>query len=108
MSKTKRFLEEVSVEHGYGGDINEEVLDIARRELEKMKPPPVFKHCTIRGDRRVELACNHGCGHPSYKLTMLHRGSWRKTDAVHGCDGCCAADEFEEAEERFSGQFRKK
>jgi len=36
MSKTKQFLIEVSERHGYGGHVNEEVLEIAIIEWENL------------------------------------------------------------------------
>ena len=44
-------------------------------------------HRIDRENGLVELACEHGVGHPSKKLTpsMYYYGS-------HGCDGCCSTD----------------
>lgn len=110
MSKIKRFIEDISVQHGFDGEINDEVLELAQQELNKAKEAlnkPIFIDYTIRADGRVELMCDHGVGHPSFNLTLLHRGSWNQYDGIHGCDGCCGTDAFHEAEERFSDQIKK-
>ena len=44
----------------------------------------------------VEIVCPHGVGHPSKRLTP--RKTWQGWMLVHGCDGCCASNDFWEAE----------
>jgi len=36
MSRIKRFLENVSEKHGYGGEINDEVLKLGQIEMERL------------------------------------------------------------------------
>lgn len=56
----------------------------------------------------MELQCPHGVGHPSRKLTEATGRRFRDEDAVHGCDGCCASDYFEQCEESMAGAARRK
>lgn len=45
----------------------------------------------------TELACEHGVGHPSSKLTPP-----KYFYGVHGCDGCCSDPSFAELETRMA------
>ena len=109
MSKMKAFIEDVSYRHGFGGDINTEVLRLAGEELSNLKPQATFEQFTIRADGRVELVCQHGCGHVSVKLTKQYRkdGHWNIHDGIHGCCGCCGSESFSEAEKQFSDDIGK-
>ncbi len=44
----------------------------------------------------VELQCDHGCGHPSKRLTPPT--VWAGWMWTHGCDGCCSLGAFDRAE----------
>lgn len=48
-----------------------------------------------RASGLVELACEHGVGHPSKPLTGAR---WQDWMGVHGCDGCCGLPAFSESE----------
>jgi len=44
---------------------------------------------------RIELLCEHGCGHPSKKLSGERwNDSWM---GIHGCCGCCSRYSAEHA-----------
>jgi len=60
---------------------------------------------TKRADGRIELICEHGCGHPSKRLQELISGRpWAKYDGVHGCCGCCKdSEEFAAYEDSVLG-----
>ncbi len=65
---------------------------------------PEYWAMAYRADGRVELACPHGVGHTSRRLSKA-RGRV-KLDAyndvyfsAHGCDGCCGKDDFYNSEE---------
>lgn len=118
MSKMKAFAEQVSIQMGYGGELNNEVLRAAQRRLESEIDKDAHKaKCVVarkvdelvdnpfegftvesRSDGRFEIICFHGCGHPSQKL---HRGEWKDIDGVHGCCGCCTHEGFAKAEQQI-------
>jgi hypothetical protein len=45
----------------------------------------------IREDGRVEWLCRHGIGHP-----IGHKRGWKDWMGVHGCDGCCVGEPWQE------------
>lgn len=52
-----------------------------------------------RGDGRIEIACPHGVGHISEKLSkMRYPKQWAEWMHIHGCDGCCNSAAFYLAE----------
>lgn len=48
-----------------------------------------LKRSIIREDGRVEKPCSHGIGHP-----IGHLKKWEEWMGVHGCDGCCLREGF--------------
>lgn len=50
----------------------------------------------------IEIACPHGIGHPSLKLTPA-----KYYYGVHGCDGCCGKAAFALAEMVHAGEVEK-
>ena len=128
----KRYAEQVSIELGYDGELNNEVLIEAQRRLNQqveddtngdvlvyhpihcdiqkevdqlISNPFEHEHIEYRGDGRVELTCYHGCGHPSLKLQNRPPNS---TDGIHGCCGCCQHPSFKELEARILQRWKKK
>lgn len=56
----------------------------------------------LRADGRVEVACRHGVGHPSWELQRLRTGrDPGHCDMIHGCDRCCQTREWKAAEAKF-------
>jgi hypothetical protein len=53
-----------------------------------------------RADGRIELTCEHGCGHPSKLLQEMISRPWKRHDGVHGCCGCCSDKSFSEYEKK--------
>jgi len=122
MSKMKRYAEQVSVEMGYDGEINNEVLAEAQKrlfakeedhayqctvasEINKLITDPFEDKCVnYRMDGRVELVCFHGVGHTSMNLTLLRKGHLNQHDGIHGCDGCCSHPSFHKLETKLSGE----
>jgi hypothetical protein len=58
-----------------------------------------FQGFTVRADGRVELICEHGCGHPSKRLQEKLSRPWEDVDGVHGCCGCCSHEDFTKYED---------
>ena len=118
MSKMKEYLEQVSIELDYDGEINDEVIVRAAVRLSVSMPQqarivshlratrkdttrPSFSvenRINWRADKRAELICRHGIGHPSLLLMQRREG---RSDTIHGCDGCCSRPEFKEVEEEL-------
>lgn len=44
-----------------------------------------LQYC-FRMDGRVEIICEHGCGHTIFTPDPEN---WGKYVGTHGCDGCC-------------------
>lgn len=46
----------------------------------------------------IEHICEHGVGHPNagsmLRMDEIHGEGSKGTWGVHGCDGCCARDDF--------------
>jgi hypothetical protein len=56
---------------------------------------------TIRRDSGlVEHVCEHGVGHPAYGSVHWMEINGMKGYGVHGCDGCCRAPAWVEADLR--------
>ena len=62
-----------------------------------------------RGDGRMEIACEHGVGHPSKAISEKAYGpsSWKSWMYVHGCDLCCDLAEWHLAELKILEQWHK-
>lgn len=54
-----------------------------------------------RGDGRIELQCEHGVGHTSLRLMKAVGKPLYPGAGIHGCDGCCATEEFTQEEDRL-------
>lgn len=52
----------------------------------------------------MERTCPHGVGHPD--PDERHRPSWTDGKEVHGCDGCCVGEIFEDNETNTNREWR--
>lgn len=61
-----------------------------------------WKADIVRTDNRLERRCQHGVGHPVAHV----RGYLKRSELVHGCDGCCRAWERQSTDKEMDEEPR--